>query len=102
MRSDNLYELPADLPVPEDDGACAHLLGLRLPTIALPATDGRTVNLAALPGCTIVYGYPRTGRPGQALPSGWNAIPGARGCTPESCGFRDHHTTLVTLTAAVA
>ena len=83
-------QLPDDLPVPQDDGAARHLTGMRLPDIALAATDGRQVNLSKLPGRTVVYVYPRTGRPGQALPTGWDAIPGARGCTPQSCGFRDH------------
>jgi peroxiredoxin len=82
--------LPEDLPVPQDDGAARHLLGMRMPDLALPATDGSTVNLAKLPGRTVVYAYPRTGRPGANLPTGWDAIPGARGCTPQSCGFRDH------------
>jgi len=82
--------LPADLPAPQDDGAARHLEGLTLPSLALPATDGSDVDLAALAGRTIVYIYPRTGRPGQPLPDGWDAIPGARGCTPQSCSFRDH------------
>jgi peroxiredoxin len=82
--------LPEDLPVPQDDGAARHLTGARLPDLALAATDGATVNLARLAGRTVVYIYPRTGRPGQALPTGWDGIPGARGCTPQSCGFRDH------------
>jgi peroxiredoxin len=82
--------LPDDLPVPQDDGAARHLTSLKLPDIALPATDGAQVSLAALQGRTVVYIYPRTGRPGQALPTGWDAIPGARGCTPQSCSFRDH------------
>ena len=91
MRSDNVYELPRDLPVPQDDGACDHLTGMRLPSIALPSTAGRIVDLSALPGVTVVYCYPRTGRPDQELLPGWNEIPGARGCTPQSCAFRDHH-----------
>ena len=82
--------LPDDLPAPQDDGAVRHLVGMKLPDIALAATDGGQVRLAKLEGRTIVYVYPRTGRPGQALPTGWDAIPGARGCTPQSCGFRDH------------
>jgi len=82
--------LPDDLPVPQDDGAAQHLTGLELPDVTLAATDGAEVNLSKLKGRTVVYVYPRTGRPGQALPTGWNAIPGARGCTPQSCGFRDH------------
>ncbi len=82
--------LPADLPVPQDDGAACHLEGLTMPPLALPATDGSEVDLARLAGRTVVYIYPRTGRPGQPLPDGWDAIPGARGCTPQSCSFRDH------------
>jgi peroxiredoxin len=85
----NLLELPADLPVPLDDGACDHLPGMRLPSMALPATDGSMVDLAMLPGRSVVYAYPRTGRPDQPLPTGWDEIPGARGCTPQSCAYRD-------------
>jgi peroxiredoxin len=92
--------LPADLPAPQDDGAARHLAGMKLPDLALAATDGREVNLSKLPGRTIVYVYPRTGRPGQALPTGWDAIPGARGCTPQSCGFRDHFSELKQLGVA--
>jgi peroxiredoxin len=83
-------ELPAGLPVPVDDGAARHLVRMSWPDLALPATDGSSVNLSRGRGRTIVYAYPRTGRPGQALPTGWDAIPGARGCTPQSCGFRDY------------
>lgn len=86
----NPLVLPDDLPVPADDGAARHLAGARLPEIALPATDGSRVVLAALPGRTVVYVYPRTGQPGVPAPDGWDDIPGARGCTPQSCGFRDH------------
>ena len=89
-RSDNVMELPKDLPVPQDDGACDHLTGMRLPALALASTSGRSVDLSQLNGMTIVYIYPRTGRPDRELPTGWNAIPGARGCTPQSCAFRDH------------
>jgi peroxiredoxin len=82
--------LPPNLPVPEDDGAARHLAGMRMPSVALAATDGTRVDLGRLAGRTVVYIYPRTGRPGVALPDGWDAIPGARGCTPQSCSFRDH------------
>ena len=92
--------LPDDLPAPQDDGAARHLTGTKLPDLALPATDGAQVNLAGLNGRTIVYIYPRTGRPGQALPTGWNEIPGARGCTPQSCSFRDHFAELKRLGVA--
>ena len=93
-RFDNLYALPADLPVPQDDGACDHLTGQRLPRIALASTAGRQVDLSAFTGTTVVYIYPRTGRPDEESPPGWNAIPGARGCTPQSCAFRDHYEAL--------
>ncbi|HEX9686027.1 MAG TPA: peroxiredoxin [Burkholderiales bacterium] len=91
MRSDNVYELPKDLPVPQDDGACAHLGGMKLPSVALPSTRGHAVNLSGLAGTTVIYIYPRTGRPDQEMLTGWNEIPGARGCTPQSCAFRDHY-----------
>jgi peroxiredoxin len=76
------------------------LPGAKLPDITLQATDGTQVNLAGLRGRTVVYIYPRTGRPGQALPTGWNGIPGARGCTPQSCSFRDHFAELKRLSVA--
>lgn len=78
------------IPAPEDDGAARHLVGLKLPSVSLAATDGRFVDLLALLGRTIVYAYPMTGRPDTPLPKGWDALPGARGCTPQSCSFRDH------------
>ena len=84
--------LPDDLPAPDHDGAADHLPGTRLPPLALPATDGTDVRLDELPGLSVVFAYPRTGRPGEEPPggeAGWNAIPGARGCTPEACSFRD-------------
>ena len=86
------YEsLPDDLPVPEDDGAAEHLPGMAMPQLTLAATDGAAVDLSALgPGRTVLYLYPLSGKPGVDLPEGWDAIPGARGCTPEACGFRDH------------
>jgi peroxiredoxin len=92
--------LPTDLPVPHDDGGARHLAGMRWPDLSLPATDGNAVNVAKLKGRTLVYIYPRTGVPGQALPEGWDAIPGARGCTPQSCAFRDHFAELKQLGVA--
>jgi peroxiredoxin len=92
--------LPPDIPAPHDDGAARHLAGLKLPDLALPATSGAPVNLSALKGRTVVYIYPRTGVPGVDLPTGWNQIPGARGCTPQSCGFRDHFAELKSLDIA--
>ena len=91
MNDPSFTQLPANLPVPRDDGACGHLLGQCLPDIPLPSTSGLAVNLRQRKGLVVIYVYPLTGRPGVALPDGWDAIPGARGCTPESCGFRDHY-----------
>ena len=93
----NPQVLPAGIPAPEDDGAARHLTGMRVPDLALPATGGGTVNLALLPGRTVVYIYPRTGVPSVDPPDGWDAIPGARGGTPQSCSFRDHFDELTAL-----
>jgi len=90
----------SSLPVPQDDGAARHLPGKTLPSISLPATDGSTVDMASLSGRTVVYAYPRTGRPGEPNPEGWEAIPGARGCTPQTCAFRDQFTELRSLGVA--
>lgn len=97
----DLDVLPPDLPAPVDDGACDHLPGTVLPTVPLPGTSGAETDLGALAGTTVVYFHPMIGRPdGPPLP-GWNEIPGARGCTPQSCAFRDHHAELGSLGAAV-
>jgi peroxiredoxin len=82
--------LPPGIPAPQDDGATRHLTGAKLPDLALPATSGAAVNLSKLKGRTVIYVYPRTGVPGVDAPPGWDDIPGARGCTPQSCSFRDH------------
>jgi len=101
MRPDWLLSLPPDLPVPVDDGAADHLPGTAIPPVTLAATDGSSVRLddpTALR--TVVFAYPRTGRPNEEPPGGteaWDAIPGARGCTPQACGYRDHHAELVEL-----
>lgn len=102
MRGDDLHSLPPDLPVPVDDGACAHLVGLAVPPIALASTAGTLVRLDQ-PGArfTVVYAYPRTGRPDVDSPAGWDEIPGARGCTPQNCAYRDHHAALRELGAEV-
>jgi peroxiredoxin len=89
---DPVYVLPPNLPVPPDDGACDHLPGARVPSVRLASTASRWVDLAEVgEGPTVVFLYPRTGEPGKAAGPGWDAIPGARGCTPQSCGFRDLH-----------
>jgi len=97
----NLNQLPTDLPVPQDDGACNHLVGMPLPNVALLATDGSMVNLSQLAGRLVIYCYPMTGQPNVPLPEGWDQIPGARGCTPQSCAFRDHYQELQALHANV-
>ncbi len=93
--------LPADLPIPHDDGAARHLHGLTLPAISLQATNGGLVNLENLQGRRVIYIYPMTGQPNVALPEGWDAIPGARGCTPQSCSFANHFTQLQALNTGV-
>ena len=98
-------QLPADLPVPADDGAAAHLPGTAVPAVALPATTGGTMRVDTVPsGFTrlVIYAYPMTGLPGVPVPDGWDEIPGARGCTPETCGFRDHAAEFAAAGACVA
>jgi peroxiredoxin len=86
----DLTQLPAGLPVPLDDGRAVHLTGLRLPPLALQATTGEQIDLSAISGRAVVFAYPRTGQPGQPpLTPDWDLVPGARGCTPETCAFRD-------------
>lgn len=97
----NLTKLPKDLPVPVDDGAASHLEGLLLPDLVLQSTDGSSVNFTDLSGRWVIYVYPMTGRPNVPLPDGWDGIPGARGCTPQSCSFRDHYAELKALNTGV-
>jgi peroxiredoxin len=99
--SNNFQMLPDNLPQPHDDGQGAHLSGKQLPDIALPSTAGTVVNLSHLLGRWVLYIYPMTGTPGVALPEGWDTIPGARGCTPQSCSFRDHYAELRALDTQV-
>jgi peroxiredoxin len=96
------YSLPPDLPVPEDDGAADGLEGRELPDLELQSTGGEPVNLRdAAAGTLVLYVYPATGVPGRPMPEGWDDIPGARGCTPENCAFRDHARELAELGATV-
>jgi len=96
--NENLQQVDwSKIPAPEDDGAAAHLTGLTLPSLNLNASDNSQVNVAQLKGRTIIYAYPMTGRPDTPLPDGWDTIPGARGCTPQSCSFRDHAQELTAL-----
>jgi len=93
MEENEFLSLPPDLPVPEDDGAADHLTGIQMPSVGLPATDGSIIALGNLPArCSLLFCYPRMARPGERpFTPDWDRIPGARGCTPEACGFRDHH-----------
>ena len=100
-NADHVYTLPDDLPVPTDDGTADHLLNAAVPATELRTTTGETVRLDELRGRTILFCYPRTGRPDEPLLPGWDAIPGARGCTPETCGFRDAHSQFADLGARV-
>jgi peroxiredoxin len=97
----NINQLPADLPVPQDDGSTNHLKGMKLPNVSLIDTNGKTVNFGDIKGKLVIYCYPMTGQPNVALPDGWDQIPGARGCTPQSCSFRDHYQELQALGAEV-
>jgi peroxiredoxin len=99
--STHLSDLPKNLPRPIDDGAASHLGGMSLPKLVLPATNGANIDLAGISGCFVIYIYPMTGRPGVPLPDGWDGIPGARGCTPQSCSFRDHYSELKALHTSV-
>ena len=85
------------IPPPVDDGGAEHLTGMSVPSVTLAATDGRAIDLSELDGTVVVYAYPMTGQPNVALPEGWDMIPGARGCTPQSCKFRDHYGELKSL-----
>lgn len=97
----HLQDLPPDLPQPEDDGACDHLVDRPLHSLALPSTKGGTFDIATRPGRWVVYCFPRAGRPDRPLPEGWNEIAGARGCTPQSLAFRDQYEDLRALHADV-
>jgi len=98
----SIYQLPADLPAPVDDGACDHLLGLPLPSLTLDSSQGPLSMRELGLDLAVLYVYPRTGIPGRPTRDGWDAIPGARGCTPQSCAFRDHASELAELGARVA
>jgi peroxiredoxin len=100
-NADHVYTLPDDLPVPEDDGEADHLLNAVVPALKLRSTRGEEVDIGQLTGRTVLFCFPRTGRPDEPLLPGWDAIPGARGCTPETCGFRDAHSQFADLGARV-
>ena len=98
----NLLEVDwSQIPAPQDDGAARHLAGMTMPDVPLAATDGTEVSLAKVAGRVVVFAYPRTGVPGQPSPvSDWDMIPGARGCTPQTCAFRDLHKVMIAAGAA--
>lgn len=97
----DLNQIPPNLPVPTDDGLADHLIGMQLPSLSLTATSGTKIDLSKIKGRLVVYCYPRTGTPNTSLPEGWDQIPGARGCTPQSCAYRDHYQEIKTLGAEV-
>ena len=97
----NLNKIPTNLPVPLDDGLANHLIGMKLPSLSLTATNGTKIDLSQVEGCLVLYCYPRTGTPNTSLPEGWDQIPGARGCTPQSCAYRDHYQEIKALGAEV-
>ncbi len=97
----NYNQLPPDLPVPVDDGSANHLVGMKLPNISLKSTRGDSINVGKIKGKLVIYCYPMTGQPNVPLPEGWDQIPGARGCTPQSCSFRDHYQDIQALGAEV-
>jgi peroxiredoxin len=102
MQQSTDFPLPSHLPRPLDDGAANHLWGMAMPRLSLPSSADSLVDLSELTAPrTVLYCYPMTGLPGKALPEGWDMIPGARGCTPQTCGFRDHHQELLQLNACV-
>lgn len=91
---DVISSIPANLPIPSDDGACEHLENMLMPDVSLWSTDDQKINLSRLSGWNVIFCYPMTGRPGVAIPEGWVQIPGAAGCTPQACSYRDNHTEL--------
>jgi peroxiredoxin len=97
----DLTKPPDDLPIPLDDGAARHLVGMALPNLSLAATNGKRISLDSFRDYLVIYCYPMTGKPNNPLPDGWDEIPGARGCTPQSCSFRDHYQELKGLNAEV-
>jgi hypothetical protein len=97
----DLTKTPNDLPIPQDDGSAKHLVGMTIPDVSLLATNGKQIDLDSFKDFLVIYCYPMTGQPNAALPDGWDQIPGARGCTPQSCSFRDHYQDLKSLRAEV-
>lgn len=93
----NINQLPKDLPIPQDDGSTHHLKGMKLPNVSLNATNGETIHFGNIKSKVVIYCYPMTGQPNVDLPDGWDQIPGARGCTPQSCSYRDHYQELKAL-----
>jgi len=101
MKPPTFENLPADLPAPVDDHAADHIEGMSLPSISLISSRGANVDFGTLCGTSIIYCYPMTGRPGVPLPGGWDDIPGARGCTPQSLSYKDRYAEIKALNADV-
>ena len=97
----NLNQIPPNLPVPLDDGLADPLIGMKLPNLCLQSTNRTKIDLSQIKGRFVLYCYPRTGTPNTQLPEGWDQIPGARGCTPQSCAYRDHYQEIKALGAEV-
>ncbi len=91
---DVIFSIPIDLPIPLDDGACDHLENMPIPNVSLWSTDDQEVNLSSLSDWNVIFCYPMTGRPGVPIPEGWVKIPGAAGCTPQACAYRDNYAEL--------
>ncbi|MBX9725079.1 MAG: peroxiredoxin [Candidatus Obscuribacterales bacterium] len=91
---DVIFSIPTDLPIPLDDGACEHLENMRIANVSLWSTNDQEINLSSLSGWNVIFCYPMTGRPGVPIPEGWVQIPGAAGCTPQACSYRDNHAEL--------
>ncbi len=95
MNQKNLSDVDwSKIPEPKLDFNLEHLNQFTIPDLKLNSTDGTIVSLSNLKGITVIYVYPMTGVPGKELPEGWDEIPGARGCTPQSCSFRDNFSKL--------
>lgn len=97
----NLSSLPKNLPIPKDDGLASHLIGSKMPSVTLQSTSGKLIDVSSIEGWKVVYCYPLTGRPDMNLPEGWDQIPGARGCTPQACAFRDYNQELRSMGVSV-
>ncbi|VAW52529.1 Alkyl hydroperoxide reductase subunit C-like protein [hydrothermal vent metagenome] len=86
----DLYQLPEGLPVPVDDGACNHLEGAPFPSMLITVTPHATYDFSKEKGINIIFFYPMIGHPDSLPMTGWNEIPGARGCTPQALSYKNY------------